>query len=221
VFEELLFRRTIIPMLEKRGMAPFTAIFTSSIIFAVAHLPNDIVNGNIYGGIMHSIGVFYISISLGISYTITRNILFPIIIHSFINFISFSSPLVNTIGNDVMLFIYTIFVICTVIIGVGILLYSIWRYFKRRTTDWVIILRNKSSLNTKPGIYGFIIIGIISAFIPITIELYSTNILVQSGKIVLYFTILLISYSLCVILFFWLGKQARFEYIKEIKREET
>ena len=219
IFEELLYRRTIIPMLEKRGMAPFTAILTSSIVFAIAHFPNDLINGNLYGGITHCLGVFYISIVLGISYTITRNILFPIIIHSFVNFISFSGPLINTLENEILLLSYNIVVINIAIMGIGIIFYSIWRYFKRSSTDWVILLRKKSSQNIKPGLIVFLIIGIASAFLPIMIEVFSMNELIQSNNFSQYLTSLLASYATMVILFIWLGSKARFAPSKKIERE--
>lgn len=219
IFEELLYRRTIIPMLEKRGMAPFTAILTSSIVFAIAHFPNDLINGNLYGGIMHCLGVFYISISLGIVYIITRNILFPIIIHSFINFLSFSGPLINTLENEILLLSYNMLIISIAIMGIGILIYCVWQYFKRRSTDWVIILKKRSSQNIMLGLIVFLIIGSISAFIPIMIEVFSMNELIQSNNFPQYLTSLLASYATVVILFFWLGTRAKFAPSKKIERE--
>lgn len=211
VFEELLYRRILIPMLEKRGMAPFTAIVASSIVFAIVHLPNDLVNGNLYGGIIHCLGVFYISISLGIIYILTRNILFPIIIHSLVNFISFSGPLINTLENEILFLIYNIVVISIAIMGIGVIIYSVWRYFKRKSTDWVILLKKRSPHNLRPGLIVFLLIGIISAFIPIMIELISTKILIQSNKIFHYLTTLLSGYATVIILFLLLANRARFE----------
>ena len=53
VYEELVYRRLLIPLLEKRGMTPLIAMLSSSLLFAIAHLPGDLVNGNLPGGIMH------------------------------------------------------------------------------------------------------------------------------------------------------------------------
>ena len=216
LFEELLYRRTIIPLLDKRGLAPFTTVLTSSIVFAIAHFPNDLINGNLYGGIMHCMGVFYISITIGFSYVITRNILFPILIHSAINFISFSGPLVITLGNEVLLLIYNTSIICIGITGISVLVYSVWRYFKRKSTDWVILLKRRSSQNIKSGLISFLIIGITSAFVPIMIEIISMNRLIQSNNISQYLTLLLGTYTVAVVLFFWLGTRAKFELNKKI-----
>jgi len=219
VFEELLYRRTIIPMLERRGMAPFTAILTSSVAFSIAHFPNDLVNGNMYGGISHCVAIFYISISLGIIYIVTRNIFFPIIAHSFVNFISFSGPLIDILQNETLLLSYNIIVISIAIIGIGVLIYSIWRYFKRSSTDWVILLKTKSSQKIIPGLIVFLIIGIVSPFIPIIIEVLSLNELIRSNNYSQYLTSLLASYAIVVISFLLLGRRARFELNKSIEKE--
>lgn len=219
VFEELLYRRTIIPMLEKRGMAPFTAVLTSSIVFSIAHFPNDLINGNVYGGISHCIVVFYISISLGIVYTLTRNILFPMILHSFVNFISFSGPLVNILQNQFLFWGYSIVAISITVIGIGLFIYSGWRYFKRSSTDWVKLLKTRSSQKMTRGLIVFLLIGIISPFIPIMIEMLSLNEFLRSNNYSQYLTSLLASYTIVVILFFLLGSRARFTPDKKTERE--
>ncbi len=210
-FEELLYRRTLIPMLEKRGMASFTAVIASSIVFAFAHFPNDLINGNLYGGIIHCVGVFYISIVVGLIYVLTRNILFPIIIHSIVNFISFTGPIVITLENNILLRSYNITVFCIAGIGIGVLFYGIWRYFKRTKTDWVILLKTRSSNSIGKGLIGFISIGIASAFIPIIIEILSINLLILSADISLYSSVLLASYAIVNILFFLVGTRIRYE----------
>jgi len=221
VFEELLYRRTIVPMLEKRGMAPFTAILTSSVVFSIAHFPNDLINGNLYGGIMHCMAVFYISISLGIVYTLTRNILFPIILHSFINFISFSGPLINILQNEILLLSYNVVVISIAIIGIGILIYNVWRYFERGSTDWVVLLKTRSSQKIIQGLIVFLIIGIVSPFIPIMIEVLSMNEFLRSNNYSQYLTSLLASYAVVVILFLLLGSRARFAPSKKMKERSN
>jgi membrane protease YdiL (CAAX protease family) len=211
VFEELLYRRTLIPMLERRGMGSFTAVITSSIVFAFAHFPNDLINGNLYGGIIHCVGVFYISIVVGLIYVLTRNILFPIVIHSIVNFISFTGPIVITLENNTLLLSYNIAVFCIAGIGIGVLFYGIWLYFKRTTTDWVILLKTRSSNGIRRGLIGFIIIGIGSAFIPIIIEIISVNILILSANLALYLSVLLASYAIVNILLFLVGTRIRYE----------
>ena len=90
VYEELVYRRLLVPLLEQRGMNPLTAILSSSLLFALAHLPDDLISGNLTGTIMHISAVFLIGVSLGLIYVLTRNVFFSIIIHGIINFISSS-----------------------------------------------------------------------------------------------------------------------------------
>ena len=219
VFEEFLYRRTLIPMLEKRGMAPLTAILTSSIVFSIGHFPNDLINGNIFGGIMHCAAVFFISISLGIVYVLTRNIIFPIILHSFINFVSFSGPLLIVLGNELLLYSYNFAVLTIAVMGIGVLLYCFWRYFKRSSTDWVIILKERSIQKIIPGVIVFLMICTLSAFIPSIIDMLSVMELMRSNNYPQYLTSLLTSYIVAVFLFFWLGTRFRFTPIKKLESE--
>ncbi|MHA2129996.1 MAG: CPBP family intramembrane glutamic endopeptidase, partial [Promethearchaeota archaeon] len=53
VYEELVYRRILIPLMEKRGMGALSIVFSSAIVFALAHLPSDLINGNISGSIIH------------------------------------------------------------------------------------------------------------------------------------------------------------------------
>ena len=217
IFEEFLYRRTLIPLLEKRGMTSFTAIIIISIIFAVAHLPNDIINGNIYGGIIHVVGVFYISISLGISYILTRNILFPIIIHSLINLISFSGPLFQVMDNLVLNLIYNITIVIIFAVGIFFLIYCIWNLIRRTPKKWIKSIRNRKIRSVKLGTLIFLLIGISSAFLPVIIEIISVIAFNLSNNIYSYISLLLISQFLVISITLWLSKHAKIE--DEIKLE--
>ncbi len=217
IFEELLYRRTLIPLLEKRGMPSFTAIVIISIIFAVAHLPNDVINGNIYGGIIHTVGVFYISISLGISYILTHNIFFPIIIHSLINLVSFSGPLFQVMDNTVLNLIYNITIVFIFAVGIAFLIYCIWNLIRRKPKKWIELMRNRTIRNIKIGTVIFLLIGISSAFLPIIIEIISVIALNLSNNIYYYINLLLVSQFLVILITLWLSKHAKIEH--EIKLE--
>ncbi|MFW9930669.1 MAG: lysostaphin resistance A-like protein, partial [Candidatus Thorarchaeota archaeon] len=85
IFEEIVYRRLLISLLEKNHLLPLTTVVISSILFAFTHLPDDLLYGNISGAITHITGVFLLSMILGFAYLLTRNVLFPIIIHAFSN----------------------------------------------------------------------------------------------------------------------------------------
>ena len=219
IFEELVYRRTLLPLMEKRGMSSFIAIIVISVIFAVAHLPNDLVNGNLYGGIVHSLGVFFISISLGISYVLTRNIIFPIIIHSLINLISFSGPLVIVLEDVALYFIYNFIINLIVILGIAVMIYCAWCYVKKKTTGWFELTSNNSIRNIKVGVIFFLLIGISSSFLPIILEFVSIIALVVSNDIDYYFSILLFSQLFVIIITSWLSKHAKVKVFNKIEKK--
>ena len=211
IFEEFVYRRTLLPLMEKRGMSSFNAIIVVSVVFAIAHFPNDLINGNFYGGIVHIIVVFFISISLGISYILTRKIIFPIIIHSLINLISFSGPLIIVFEEVLLNLIYDFVVNLIVIAGIGVMIYCAWCRVKKKNTRWIDLMSNNSIQNVKFGVVFFLFIGISSSFLPIIIELFSLMLLVMSMNIDLYFSILLFSQIFVIIITGWLSKHAKVE----------
>lgn len=209
IYEELVYRRLLIPLLEERGMSPFIAVFSSSLLFAIAHLPSDLINGNLSGGIIHIWDVFIIGMSVGVIYVLSRNILYPIIIHGVLNFISFSGPLIIILGNELMILSYNIFIWIIIIIGVGALFIVVWQLLRKRKVEWVIILKEKAQPNIKKGILGFLILGIISVFFPILLQLVFIN--VALNNVLLYFIALICSNALVIVLFLWLGNKANYE----------
>ncbi|TFG11840.1 MAG: CPBP family intramembrane metalloprotease [Promethearchaeota archaeon] len=219
IFEELVYRRTLLPLMEKRGMSSFVAIIVISVIFAVAHFPNDLVNGNLYGGIVHIVGVFFISISLGISYVLTRNIIFPIIIHSLINLISFSGPLITVFEDVALNLIYNFVVNLIVILGIGFMIYCAWCQVKKKNARWLELTSNKSIRNIKFGVIIFLFIGISSSFLPIILEFFSIMVLVISNNIDYYFSVLLFSQLSVIIITGWLSKHAKVEVFNKLEKK--
>ncbi|MHA1987537.1 MAG: CPBP family intramembrane glutamic endopeptidase [Promethearchaeota archaeon] len=211
VYEELVYRRLLVPLLEKRGMNPLTAILSSSLLFAFAHLPDDLISGNLTGTIMHISAVFLIGLSLGLIYILTRNVFFSIIIHGILNFISFSGPLVTVIANNTLTLAYDIIYWTIYIVGFGVLIYGLWQFFRKRDDGGIVLVREK---NTKPilkGFLGFLFIGLVSIFIPLIIQLIIVNLGIAVYNVSLYFIILIMSYGVAVILFSWLGTRTRYD----------
>ncbi|MHA2268182.1 MAG: CPBP family intramembrane glutamic endopeptidase [Promethearchaeota archaeon] len=208
VYEELVYRRTLIPLMEKRGMGTMAAAISSGLIFALAHLPGDLINGNISGGIIHCWVVFLIGISLGLIYIITRNVIFPIIIHGVLNFISFSGPLAAISGDNMIFLSYTILVITIAILGGIVLVIGLWQLFSKRTLEWVIVLRKKSSIHISRGFIGLLAISTISLLIPIILQIIFLNLGIMRYGIAVYLMLLAISNGLVVIFFLRLGFRA-------------
>jgi len=212
VYEELLYRRLLIPLMEERGMSSSLAVITSSFIFAIAHLPGDLVNGNLSGGIIHVWNVFLIGLSVGLTYILTRNIFYPIVIHAVLNFISFSGPLVLILGNHPMINFYNIIIFMIIFLGLGIFLFSLWQYFRKRDAEWVLLIRRRNYNHIKYGTLYFLIIGTISAFLPLVIYFILLELAIYD--VLLYYLISIGCFGFLIIQFLWLGTRTTYGSIE-------
>ncbi|MBA7503237.1 hypothetical protein ES706_01845 [subsurface metagenome] len=208
VFEELIYRRMLIPWLEKRGMTPFAAVVVSSLVFALGHLANDLINGNAAGGIVHVSNVLILAMVLGMTYVLTRNVVFPMIIHGLSNFISLLGPLLLLIGNDVLLLIDILVIITMLIIGVLVGISAVFKYLKDSRTDWINIIKKKSENKISKGSVGFTVIGLTFITIPVIIDL-SFTLLFLNG-IMDYFTLIglmVAFYFILLVVLVWVGRR--------------
>ncbi len=85
VSEELVFRRSFIPFLERRGLGTFWVLFFSSLLFSLMHTPQDLLFGSVGFTIIHFFGTFAGGMALGYIYMRTRKIIWPIILHGLNN----------------------------------------------------------------------------------------------------------------------------------------
>ena len=166
LFEELVCRRLLIPLLEDNQMGPFLAVIASSTVFAMAHLDADIIHGNIVGGIMHTTGVFFLGMMLGMSYILTRNIIFPVIIHAITNLLGALNIIFMLMENDVLLTIYSVFVLILLVIGLVLTIVYVWKYFSGQVTDWILIIKRKSEVKEMREIIRFIVVGLAIVYLP-------------------------------------------------------
>ncbi len=215
VFEELVYRRMVIPLLEERGMAPKSAALASAFIFALSHLPNDLINGNLSGGIVHVWGVFLIGTMMGLIYVLTRNIIYPIIMHATVNFISFLGPYVLLSESLGLLILYELIVFA--LIGVGSIfgVYLLIQYFRHSDKEWIQMLKTRSLLDIKKGFLGYMIITTVILTALVTIDITFTIILISGFNEIL--TILLYSALLGIILtlLLWVGYKNRMKAIRQ------
>jgi len=211
VYEELIYRRLLIPLLEQRGMSPSPSILISSLLFALAHLPDDLISANPTGTIMHITAVFFIGVSLGLIYVITRNVLYSMVIHVVINFISFTGPLVILIANSSVTLIYNIAYWTIFIMGIGILIFGLWQFLRKKNAEWVILIKEKQSNPILVGSIGFLIIGMVGLFIPSLIQTVVVDLEIAVYSVLLYFIVLLVCYGSVLVLFFWLGTRTSYE----------
>ena len=207
IFEELVYRRMAIPLLEKHGMSPFSAVLASASFFSISHIPNDLLNGNLSGGIIHSLVVFIIGMMVGIMYIFSRKIIYSIIIHAIFNFLSFTGYLIILIGIPALFIINSFLNYTLIILGVILLIYSIIKFIYKPNWLWRMKLREESRHSTKLSILGFITMGTIyiisSTLIQLLIPyLISIGITVES-------TLLLIN-GICMfttLIMLWIGNR--------------
>ena len=184
VFEEYVYRRTLIPLLEDRGMAPFAAVIASSLVFALSHVPNDLINANMPNTVQHFWGVFIIGLTCGIVYILTRNVLYPMIIHGLYNGLSFGGYLVTLMEDITASVVLGLLVLVILVVGLGGGVYAVLKYRKDPETHWVHIIKEKSPHNIVPGLIGFVVIFValitILVLVPLSMWALSGNVLLTA-----------------------------------------
>jgi membrane protease YdiL (CAAX protease family) len=156
LFEELVFRRILIPLLEDRGVSPFSAAIISALAFSLTHVPNDLLYGNLTNAVRHFLAVFILGIIFGVSYVYTRNVIYPILIHGIVNGVSFLPSIAK--HNDTILVLWAITILLVLFIGLISWIYVIRKFFKHPNAEFVRIIKKRSLINIFPGLWGLLII---------------------------------------------------------------
>ncbi|MFW9854451.1 MAG: lysostaphin resistance A-like protein [Candidatus Thorarchaeota archaeon] len=158
LYEELVYRRVLIPLLEVRGMNSFTAVIASSLFFTISHAPADLINGNITGTVIHLSSVLIMAFVLGFTYVKTRNIIYPMIIHGVINGITAVPTILpdGTLLADAYDFIY---LVIFVLIGLMYTSYHLIGYLNNISVISSQIIDMISSINNI-GFAGYLVISL-------------------------------------------------------------
>jgi membrane protease YdiL (CAAX protease family) len=157
IFEELVYRRLLIPLLEKRGLSSLGAVLASSLFFTFLHAPADIINGNITGTILHLTSVLILAFALGFTYIKTRNIIFPMLIHGVVNGIPLL-PLILPEGTDIAM-VYETFYLIMVAVGLIFFLYLFLKLSMERDIIKQRLFTGNIPINSI-GFYGYFIISL-------------------------------------------------------------
>lgn len=209
IFEELIFRRMLIPTLEIRGMAPIAAVIASSLGFAMIHVPNDLLFGSPSYVISHFITSVALGLFLGFVYVTTRNVIYPMIIHGFINFIGFTESILLSLNNLALLLFYTGILLIIWIIGIIVAGIALFYYLREPQPTWVKTLQIKSRINILPGLIGYLIIGFMLILLPIALDLVVTILFFPILPLI-YFGLFL-AYILLFALILWLVNNIKYE----------
>ncbi len=214
VFEELVYRRMTIPLLEERGMSPISAVLAAAFIFALSHLPNDLINGNLAGGVVHVWAVFVIGTFMGIIYIITRNIIYPMIMHAVYNLVSFYSGYIAVTNNIIANLLILVLIGGIIFSGIGLGIYLIVQFFRRPDKKWVQVLHIPSRAKIAIGFIGYLIITTIVLIGTFFLDIGISIAIATGFNVIL--VIILYSIIIGVILAFllWIGHAHREKAIR-------
>ena len=77
--------------------------------------------------------------------------------------------------------------------------------------EWIALVSKKAPNPILYGFSGFLVIGIVSVFIPLMLQFIILNLGLAAYNVSLYFIISIASYGAAIILFLWLGTRTRYE----------
>lgn len=161
LFTELVYRRTVIPLLEDRGLSSFHAVILSSLGFCFLYLPYYFQTLNTLNNLYWFASTFLFGFATGIIYILTRNILFPILYAIFYHAYRLTDTLGSYFGNEILLLIQNLTNYVTLLAGLVVITYIILKLIGSKSpVNWVNIIKMRSVPNIKRGVIGFFIISL-------------------------------------------------------------
>jgi membrane protease YdiL (CAAX protease family) len=181
---EYLYRGILIPLLENRGISPFNTVLISSSVFAFVNIPfnlgfqvtflgeSNLINVylsryDLFHSLFYSLNLFIttflLGMACGIVYILTRNIVYPIMIHCLETIPYYLLKLFNT--NEIIMAILGLLIIVINIAGLFIIIYLIYSLFTSSSQpEWITILNKKSVIDIRRGLVGFYVIFVVIIF---------------------------------------------------------
>ena len=160
-YNELIYRRTVIPLLEDRGVSSFHAVVLSSLGYSLTFMPTFLMYPNVSGFVYNFSLLTITGLCVGISYIVTRNILFPIILAIFLKFYNEFSFISEAFEIPFSTTLIDLIKVVSILMSIGVLLYILWRI---RVKDSSIEAFNRIKIRSVPrikrGIIGFFLISI-------------------------------------------------------------
>ncbi len=175
IFLEYLYRRTLIPLLEKRGMSPLSAVLVSSCAFALANIPFDLgfqitylresnllniylTRYDLVNSLFYSLNIFItpflLGIACGIVYILTRNIFFSILTHCLGILPYYLLELFK--DNLIFLSLLGLLIVMMNITGIFVAIYTLYSFLTTLSQpNWMTILKKKSLVDINRGLVGF------------------------------------------------------------------
>jgi len=205
IYIELLYRRTIIPLLEDRGLSPFFSVILSSLGFCLLFLPDYLQTTNYPGTAFWFVSTFLFGLATGLIYIFTRNILLSIFYSIGYYAYRFSGEIGISLQDDFLLITNFLFSILILIGGLILLISIIWILLAQKESSlaWVNVLKTPSVPKITRGIIGYFLISVVLVIIQLLVSrfiiiLFSSDLLLEFGAYTLFY---LIAFSIP----FWLS----------------
>ncbi|MFW9905330.1 MAG: CPBP family intramembrane glutamic endopeptidase [Candidatus Thorarchaeota archaeon] len=204
IYVELLYRRTIIPLLEDRGSSPFLAVILSSLGFCLLFLPEYMRTTNYPGTAFWFISTFLFGLATGLVYILTRNVLFSIL-YSILYYVYRYSGELGPIFNDELLitvnFLLSVFILFS---GLILVIYVILILLQKESSQkWVNVIKTQSAPKISRGIIGYTLISLGLVIVQLTVAQVITTLF--SSDIFLLFAVYTLFYLIAFSIPFWLS----------------
>lgn len=189
ISEELVFRRTFIPFLERRGLGTFWVLLFSSLLFSLMHSPQDLLFGSIGFTIIHFFSTFAGGMALGFLYMRTRNVIWPIILHGLNNGVAAVAQIglvrMDQLDDSSIFFMYVFVLLTAVALGSATIVYLIIQMIRSRGSHspptWIKILTDVNIRSSRLRPIFLISCGFIGLVGGLPIVFNSINLFLPQG----------------------------------------
>ncbi|MHA2307277.1 MAG: hypothetical protein ACXACU_18005 [Candidatus Hodarchaeales archaeon] len=168
LFTQLLFRRTVIPLMEDRGLSPFLAVILSSIGFTLLDLPfyiDLVLSGNsIFIAVYWTFSTYLYGLGTGIIYVLTRNIKFSFLYASAYQLYKMILVFDKYFKKELIYSFKFLTEFYIILVGIIVLFYLLWSLVSRTYVQTTVSILKRSSVpNISRGVLGFLILSILFA----------------------------------------------------------
>ena len=169
IYIELIYRRTVIPLLEDRGVSSIHAVILSSLGYSLTFLPTFLMYPNISGFIYNFSSLTILGIFGGIAFITTRNILYPVILGILLRLFTDFRQIGLSFEDQFLIVLSDFIIVFSILLSIGILVYILWKNKVKKTSlETFNEIKVRSVPGIRRGMIGFFIISI-SLFILQTI----------------------------------------------------
>ncbi|PWI47744.1 hypothetical protein CEE45_10200 [Candidatus Heimdallarchaeota archaeon B3_Heim] len=209
IWEELVFRRTLIPLFERRGIGQAWALIFSSLLFSLQHTPTDLYNGSLGFAIEHFISTLLGGLLLGFLYLKTRNILWPILFHAgtngFAALSQFSDIDLPEVGSPIITVLILSWTLIALGVGAAASIYFLIQLLQKNKDKykpiWIQIITETKDKSGALFSFSFFLIGfiVVSGAVPIFLDLVGDVLIPESEALELMFYLIQVSFFVAMI----------------------